>query len=176
MNLSIVVGIVLTLAVFFLVVVVHELGHFLTARMTGMKVLEFGFGIPPKMIRLFRDKKGTDFTLNWLPIGGFVRIFGEDPRSPEAFAPGAFMSKSLPKRLLVLVAGVVMNFFLAWVIFTGIFLTGARPLAPLPLDIGPTHSYFMPSFTESLSSGFVTHSGIEITPLSGSVAERAGIS
>ena len=127
------------------------------------------------MMRLFRDKKGTDFTLNWLPIGGFVRIFGEDPRSPEAFAPGAFMSTSLPKRLLVLVAGVVMNFFLAWVIFTGIFLTGARPLGPIPIDIGPTNSYFMPSFQEALDSGFVQHDGIEMIPLSGSIAQQAGI-
>lgn len=67
-------GILLALGVFFLVVLVHELGHFLTARMTGMKVHEFGFGIPPKMKRLFTDKQGTEFTLNWLPVGGFVRI------------------------------------------------------------------------------------------------------
>lgn len=84
---SILLGLLLTFAVFLVVVLVHEFGHFMTARLFGMKVLEFGFGIPPKIKKLFTDKQGTDFTLNWLPIGGFVRIFGEDPRSPDAFAP-----------------------------------------------------------------------------------------
>lgn len=85
------------------------------------------------------------------------------------------MSGNLPKRLIVLVAGVVMNFLLAWVIFTGIFLTGAKPLSVMPVDIGHTNSYFLPSFAEAIDSGFVTHSGIILSPLSGSIAEKAGI-
>lgn len=65
---SIFLGILLTLFVFLVVVIIHELGHFSMARLTGMKVLEFGFGIPPKVFRLFRDQKGTDYTFNALPI------------------------------------------------------------------------------------------------------------
>lgn len=172
---TVLIGILLAFGVFFLVVLIHELGHFLTARMTGMKVHEFGFGIPPKMKRLFTDKKGTDFTMNWLPVGGFVRIAGEDARSPDAFKAGSFMSKSLPKRLLVLVAGVVMNFLLAWVIFFGLFLSGTRPLSVLPMDVGATHSYFLPSLEEGITRGFAQHDGIMLTPLSGSIAEKAGI-
>lgn len=114
---------------------IHEWGHFITARLTGMKVLEFGLGIPPKIKKVFTDKKGTDFTINALPIGGFVRIDGEDMTKPSAFADGAFMSKKLPARLLVLSAGVIMNIVLAWMIFTGLFMAGVRPLSPLPLDI-----------------------------------------
>lgn len=67
-------GILLALLVFFIVVFLHELGHFLVARWSGVKVLEFGIGIPPRLKKLFRDKKGTEWTLNWLPIGGFVRL------------------------------------------------------------------------------------------------------
>ncbi len=67
-------GILLALLVFFIVVFLHEMGHFLVARWSGVKVLEFGIGIPPRLKRIFRDKKGTDWTLNWLPIGGFVRL------------------------------------------------------------------------------------------------------
>lgn len=67
-------GILLALLVFFIVVFIHEMGHFLVARWSGVKVLEFGIGIPPRLKRIFRDKKGTDWTLNWLPIGGFVRL------------------------------------------------------------------------------------------------------
>ncbi len=72
---SIFLGILLTLVVLLIVVMIHELGHFVTARLTGMRVEEFGIGIPPRARSLFIDKKGTHYTLNWLPIGGFVRIF-----------------------------------------------------------------------------------------------------
>jgi len=62
-------GILLALFVFFIVVFIHEMGHFLVSRWSGVKVLEFGIGIPPRLKKIFRDKKGTEWTLNWLPIG-----------------------------------------------------------------------------------------------------------
>lgn len=68
------IGILLALFVFFVVVFLHELGHFLVARWSGVKVHEFGLGIPPRLFRLFRDKQGTEWTLNWFPLGGFVRL------------------------------------------------------------------------------------------------------
>jgi len=71
---TLLLGILLALVVFFIVVFIHEMGHFLLSRWSGVKVLEFGIGIPPRLKKLFRDKKGTDWTLNWLPIGGFVRL------------------------------------------------------------------------------------------------------
>ena len=80
---SILLGILLAFIVFLVVVVVHEFGHFST-RLTKMKVEEFGFGLPPRAFKLFRDKKGTEYTWNWLPIGGFVRILGEDPTGEDA--------------------------------------------------------------------------------------------
>ncbi len=140
-----------------------------------MRVLEFGFGIPPKIKKVFTDKKGTEFTLNALPLGGFVRIDGEDVTKPSAFENGAFMSKSLWKRLLVLVAWVVMNLLLAWGIFTALFMMGTRPLTALPIDIGATNSYFLPSLEESIDSGFVKSDWVYIQPLTGSIAEAAGL-
>ena len=65
---TIFLGILLTLVIFTAIVFIHELGHFLAARMTGMKVEEFGIGLPPKAKILAQDKKGTTYTLNWLPI------------------------------------------------------------------------------------------------------------
>src|SRR5437868_15353973 len=62
-------------------VFIHELGHFIAARLVGITVLEFGIGFPPRMIKLF-EQGGTEFTLNWLPIGGFVRPLGEDMIKP----------------------------------------------------------------------------------------------
>ena len=58
-------------------IIVHEIGHYLAAKLVGIRILEFGIGIPPRITRLFRWR-GTDFTLNWLPLGGFVRPLGED--------------------------------------------------------------------------------------------------
>lgn len=71
---TIFLGIILAIVVFMVIVGLHEWGHFVAARRFGVRVFEFGLGIPPKMMTYFRDKKGTDYTLNWLPLGGFVRL------------------------------------------------------------------------------------------------------
>jgi regulator of sigma E protease len=97
-------------------VVIHEFGHFVLARVFGIRVHEFGIGFPPRA-KVLRDRGETLYTLNWLPIGGFVRLEGEDGDSDD---PRSFVVASLPKKLLVLLAGVGMNLLLAFVIFTGI--------------------------------------------------------
>jgi len=96
-------------------ILVHELGHFLMAKKLGMKVEEFGIGYPPKAVKLF-NWQGTDFTLNWLPFGGFVRLHGEEYRKDEQ-GSGLFWQKPWWQRVLVMVAGVVMNFLLGVVLF-----------------------------------------------------------
>jgi len=58
-------------------ILIHEFGHFIAARLAGITVLEFGLGFPPRAVKLF-EQGGTIFSLNWLPIGGFVRPLGED--------------------------------------------------------------------------------------------------
>src|SRR6266498_5683909 len=112
---------VLTWIVFILifgsVVLIHEFGHFIAARLCGIEVEEFGIGLPtPGAITLF-TWQGTRFTLNWLPLGGFVRPKGEnDPN-----VPGGLASSSPWKRLIVLFAGPLMNLLLAVVIYSIIF-------------------------------------------------------
>lgn len=92
-----------------LLIFVHELGHFLVAKKMGVKVEEFGFGYPP---RIFGKKiRGTIYSLNWIPFGGFVKIFGEDGKYREK--RNSFSAKKVWQRALMLVAGVVMNFLLA---------------------------------------------------------------
>lgn len=140
-----------------------------------MKVLEFGFWLPPKVKKVYTDKHGTDFTFNALPIWGFVRIAWEDITSPDAFKEGNFMSRSWIQRVAVLIAGVTMNFLLAYLLFFGLMISGTKPLSPIPMDIGPTNSYFLPSIEEAVTSGFLQKPSIVLSPLTGSVAEVWGI-
>ncbi len=93
-------------------ILVHELGHFLIAKLFKMRVEEFGIGLPPRAKSLFVSR-GTLFSLNWLPLGGFVKLFGEDMDDPvQANSPEAFFNKPIWQRTAVLLAGVIMNFIL----------------------------------------------------------------
>lgn len=102
-------------------VIVHEWGHYITAKLSGVEVEEFGFGLPPRAKTLFK-RKGTIFSLNWIPFGGFVRLKGEN--ETHRHAPGSFGAAPLWKRCAVLLAGVFMNFALAVVLFTVGFTWG----------------------------------------------------
>lgn len=110
----------LTIVVFIftllILVLSHEFGHFLVAKKFGVKILEFGFGLPP---RIFGKKIGeTIFSLNWLPIGGFVRLFGEDETDKKVLGnKRSFAAKPVLQRIGIVIAGVVMNFLLAAVLF-----------------------------------------------------------
>ncbi len=118
------VTLVVFLAILVGLVVAHEFGHFLVARLSGVRVHEFGIGFPPRAARLGSDGE-TEYTLNWLPIGGFVRLEGEDGGSDD---PRSFGRKSLPVRVVILLAGVAMNVLLAFVIFT-VIAAGLEPSA-----------------------------------------------
>jgi len=103
----------LTLALLTILVMVHELGHFVTARISNIRVLEFGIGFPPKAKTLWHDHD-TEYTLNYLPIGGFCKLEGEDVESDD---PRAFGNAPAWRQLIVLVAGVAMNVILAILLF-----------------------------------------------------------
>jgi regulator of sigma E protease len=106
-----------------LLVLVHELGHFLTAVWLGIKVEEFGLGYPPRALTLF-ERNGVKYTLNWLPIGGFVRFGGE---GESLYGVGSLAVAAPWKKILVLVAGPLMNLVLAWLIFSMIFAARGVP-------------------------------------------------
>ncbi|MBN2087717.1 site-2 protease family protein [Candidatus Peregrinibacteria bacterium] len=132
----IIVTIIAFLVVFSVLILVHEIGHFVMARKAGIKVEEFGIGLPPKAKVLFKDKHGTAYTLNWIPFGGFVRMYGEDSYDPKIVKDNkSFASKSILRRTSVIVAGVVMNFILAWVIITIGFTFGMKPFLVTDSDL-----------------------------------------
>lgn len=104
-------------------VLVHEWGHFVAARKTGVKVEEFGLGLPP---RVFGKKiKGTVYSLNWLPIGGFCRLYGEDGEGKGA---DAFNHKNPWQKMLIVLGGVIMNLVLAVVIFSVVYTIVGVPV------------------------------------------------
>ena len=113
-----------------LLVFIHELGHFVTAKKSGVKVEEFGFGLPPRIFGIYKDKKlntwrkvgvkthitpETIYSLNWIPLGGSVKIKGE--QGENAHDTDSFGSKSISRRILIISAGVIMNIFLAVFLF-----------------------------------------------------------
>lgn len=141
-----------------ILIFVHELGHFVTARRNGIKASEFGFGFPPRLIGfqyLYENGKrkkwrivwgghdgddpnekkdlaeahekkftgGTIYSINWIPLGGFVKIKGEDGGNKDD--GDSFAGKSAWVRTKVLAAGVAMNFVLAWVLISIVFMIGA---------------------------------------------------
>ncbi len=131
------------IAVLVVLVLVHELGHFVAAKLAGITVQEFGIGFPPRIGSVVW--RGTRYSLNWIPLGGFVKMLGEDgegevqklrerglsePAVERAMA-GAFNRKPVVVRIAVLLAGVLMNFLLAGILF------GIAIGMPVPEGRGP---------------------------------------
>ena len=101
------------------IIFIHELGHFLAARWFDIEVEEFGIGFPPRAVTLF-ERNGTKYTLNWIPLGGFVRPAGED----DPTVKGGLSSASKTARFTVLVMGAVFNFIFAFFVLWGALMYG----------------------------------------------------
>ena len=115
------IGIVFVIIFLSILVLIHELGHFLVAKKFGLLVEEFGFGLPPQ---IWKKKIGeTIYSINALPFGGFVKIYGED-REEKAEKDRSFASLPIKKRSLIIFAGVLMNFLLGWLLISVIFSIG----------------------------------------------------
>ncbi len=124
---------------FSLLILVHEAGHFFAAKLSGIKVEEFGIGYPPKIFS-FGKWRETEFTLNAIPFGGFARMLGEGGEDLEL--EGSFASKSKVARAFTLIAGSLMNFLLAIVLFTIAFSVVGWPKPTeykhiLVMDVSP---------------------------------------
>lgn len=177
--------VIIFLLVLSVLVFAHEAGHFFTARRFGVRAEEFGFGFPPRAIGWYKNQAGkwqrvlgdksvesldnnekeklrpgkgkTIYSLNWLPLGGFVKIKGEngDGRNDS----DSFSAQKIWQRIIILAAGVVMNIILAWFLFSIAYLIG------------------LPQSTDSLGKGAITTNAkvviAEVVP--GSAAEKAGL-
>jgi len=130
-----------------LLVILHELGHFFVAIWLKIKVDEFGLGFPPKAIKLF-TWRGTDFTLNWIPFGGFVRLHGEfiSPETKSDFQ--AFHQKTAWQQILVMLGGPGVNIIIAILTFATVFSIGGIPVS---LNQQPRIAYVAPGSPAALA-------------------------
>lgn len=124
-------SVILFLAILAVLIFVHELGHFTVAKLSGIKVEEFAIGFPP---RIFGWKYGeTRYTINLIPFGGFVKIFGENSNKESlegSESDRSFIRKPRPIQALVLIAGIAFNILFAWILFSGALFLGV----PAPAD------------------------------------------
>jgi regulator of sigma E protease len=164
-------SLILFLLVLSVLVLIHEAGHYVAARLFGVKADEFGYGFPPRLIGFVKDRgrwkrigrkdkekyPGTIWSINWLPLGGFVRIKGEQPGEEDG--SDSFHNKPIWQRVIILAAGVTMNWILAAFLFFFVFMSGANTIL------------------EDLPPGAVIHDqSVRITQvLKGSPAEAAGL-
>lgn len=174
--------IVLGIILFLFLVLIHELGHFIAAKKTGVQVLEFGMGIPPKIATLWTDKSGTEYTLNAIPLGGFVRLKWEDPSDVWTFkAKDSFVMASFWAKTLILFAWVTVNFLFAWFMFTMLFWRWISPLMIVPenASVSTIQSYLTPTTTFLVEKGYITTPAVPLevqNVLSGWLADAIWLS
>jgi regulator of sigma E protease len=172
----------LVIAILIVLIVVHELGHFISAKILGVKVEEFGVGYPPRAF-LFGKFGGTEYTLNWIPFGGFVRLFGEE----EQHGAGSFVDAPRWKQAIILVAGVTMNALAAWALFTGAYMIGVlhpvdtrgedtRLIVTVVVPASPTDAAGIQAGDEIIDVRDMEGARAELTPLGVTefVSARAG--
>ncbi|HWO07750.1 MAG TPA: site-2 protease family protein [Candidatus Paceibacterota bacterium] len=116
----------LVVGILVFLIVVHELGHFLASKFFKVRVEEFGIGYPPRAFT-FGTWGGTEYTLNWIPFGGFVRLFGEHG---ETTSQGSFAAAPKYAQAIILVAGVTANALAAWLLFAGALHAGIPRAIP----------------------------------------------
>ncbi len=151
--------ILLFLVLLSVLVLVHEFGHYIAAKRSGMTVEEFGIGFPPRLFG-WKRPSGTTWSVNMIPLGGFVKIKGEN--GENANAPDSFAAQSWIKRFVVIIAGVAMNLVLAWVLFTVGFMFGLPAVVEDGVGSGATVSNRAVHVVEVLPNSAAATAGLAI--------------
>jgi regulator of sigma E protease len=172
-SLDFALSVIIGLALLVILVVVHELGHAIVARRNGVVVEEFGIGFPPQAWKK-KLKNGVLFTLNWLPLGGFVKLKGENDAAKEK---GSYGAAGLWAKTKILLAGVAVNWITAAAIFTILALVGIPKVLPDQFSVSadttevrqPVQAVFVAEDTPAAATGIVV--GDEILTIAGESVE-----
>ncbi len=165
--------ILIVIAILVFLIVVHELGHFAAAKLFGVRVEEFGIGYPPRAL-LLGKRRGTEYTLNWIPFGGFVRLWGEHPE--ELGAPkgsGALSGAPRYAQAIILFSGVAMNAVAAWILFSGSLFAGVPQVVEPTLASGAASLYVSEVLQGSPASAAGLQVGDEIVSVRDGEEEAA---
>ncbi len=179
----IIIWIIVAILMFSIIVIIHEFWHFSAARIFGVKVEEFWLWIPPFAKKLFTDKKGTKFTLNWLPLWGFVRLKWENWEQnnnwfliKEGNKKDRFIDKNYFQKSVILLAWVFMNFVLAIIIFSILFFVWVKPIwinSQIETDLNVK---IIPTYEQALKSWLLEKKQwIILYPVKESIAEKSWI-
>ena len=147
------ISIFLAILLLGILITVHEFGHFMAARLTGIEVMEFAIGFGPRLLGWTGKKSGTKFSLRAIPLGGFCAFYGEDDAEGKTTDdPRAYNNQSVWKRMFTVLMGPAMNFVLAFVVATCYyFFTGVAQVEPYLVEIEPSG----PAYDADLEAGDV---------------------
>jgi len=170
-------GIIIAIVMFSLIILVHEWGHFSAARFFGVKVEEFWLGIPPRAKKLYTDKKWTLYSLNWLPIGWFVRLKWEDPHSlSDKQDPEALINKPFYAQTAIILGWVFMNFVLASFIFAVLFMVWIKPIWINDKIATSWDIKLIPTYEQAIENWILLKDeGIKLYPTPWSIAQAVNI-
>ncbi len=152
----------LVIAILVVLIVTHEFGHFIAAKAFGVRVEEFGVGYPPRAL-LFGKAGDTEYTLNWIPFGGFVRLYGEDDTG--AHGRGSLLNAARWKQAVILAAGVFMNALVAIILFAAALYVGIPHAIQAPAPGETTHLIISEVVSGSPAEGAGLSSHDEITSI-----------
>ncbi len=173
----ILIWILVSIILFSIIVLVHEFWHFAAARFFWVKVEEFGLWIPPRAKKLFKDKKWTLFSLNWLPIWGFVKLYWENPNFlKNKNDKNALFNKPAWQQSIIILAWVFMNFLLASIIFSILFFTWIKPIGINTKIETDLDLKLIPNYEQAIESWLlIKEDWLILSPVEWSIAEKAGI-
>ncbi len=163
---------VIGILIFIALIIVHEFGHYLAAKRNGVEVEEFGVFFPPRLYGKRFKKNGTLYSINALPLGGFVQLKGEHDTDTE---PGSYGAASLRSKVKIVVAGVLMNIVAAFAIFTILAWVGMPVMNLENLEFYNKEQFTVQSDTKELGAKRVKDVIVVESVLSGSPAEKAGL-
>ncbi len=173
----IIIWIIVSILLFSIIVLIHELWHFWASRLFWVKVEEFWLGIPPRTKKIFTDKKWTLYSLNWLPLWGFVRLKWENASLlKNKDDKEALINKPAWQQIIIILGWVFMNFLLAWIIFSILFMIWIKPVwinTKIETDL---KLKLIPTYTQAIDSWLLEKKEwIILYPVDWSIAKKSWI-